>query len=340
MKKVVLLVLVLTGLWGCTQSELVSCEDDQVEMLLKSTALSVESVTKNTTRSAFDGTISGSNILTARVLASSATGNYTSTYLSSDGTMTFSDNGLTQVGFNTTSRYYPTNNANVYFCGLYPSTGWDADQTTTASFTFHGNEDVMAAGQVSSNKDEAQKGTYKTLYFNHLLTQLVISVVAENDAAIAAWGNLQALNLLKAGGNNPNSAVKVALASGVVAENGFSSSLSDNSFNFWVCNPVLETETVFSGQSKALTTTATVVAYSMVCPVTANGDDDYTLLVTTGVVSVPVNLKRASNGTSAYTGDTQGKKFVVTLIFKATEIQALGSVTDWVADGESGETIQ
>ncbi|MCI1681549.1 MAG: fimbrillin family protein [Bacteroides sp.] len=343
MKRIVLSVLVLTGLWGCTQSELVSHEEENVEIRLRSTALSVESVTKSATRSAFEGGISSGNTLTARVLASSATGNYTSTYLSADGTMTFNDDGLTQVGFNTTPQYYPVNNANVYFCGLYPSTGWDADQTITASFTFHGNEDVMSAAQVSSKKDEAKGGTFKTLNFNHLLTQLVISVVAENDAAITAWGNLQTLNLSKAGGDNPNSAVKVTLSSGAVAENGFSSPLSDNSFKFWVCNPGPASETAFSGQSKALTTTATVVAYSMVCPIAADGADDYTLLVTTansgGAVTVPVNLKATAGG-AAYSGNTQGRKFVVTLTFKSTEIQALGSVTDWVNDGGGSEVIQ
>lgn len=342
MKRIVLFVLVLTGLWGCTQSELVSHEDDQIEMRLKSTALSVESLTKNDTRAAFEGTISSDNSLTARVLVSKTDGNYTTNYLLVDDDMTFTiDGGTTPVGFDP-PQYYPADNNDIYLCGLYPSTGWDADQTTTASFTFHGNEDVMVASQVSSNKKDAKNEIYKTLNFNHLLTLLVINVVAENDAAITTWGNLQGITLSKVGENNPNSTVKITLKTGVVAENGFSSPIDDNSFKFWICNPVLDVEAAFADQSQALTKAVAEVAYSMVCPVTADGTEDYTLSVITekgGTVSVPVNLK-ATGGSTTYTGDTQGQKFVITLTFKATEIQALGAVTDWVDAGESNETIQ
>ncbi len=310
-------------------------ENDQVEMRLASTALSVESGTKDATRAAFEGAISSGNTLTARVLASSTSGDYTPT-LYADGTMTFSNDGTSQAGF-TTPKYYPSNNDEIYFCGLYPATGWAATQTTTSTFSFNGTQDVMAAAQVSSNKTKARAGTFETLRFKHLLTQLVINVVADNDAAIAAWGNLQILTLSKAGGSDPYTKAEVTLSDGT-AGSSTAFSTTSGSFNFWTSS-----DEAFTGQSVALTTTATKVAYSMVCPIIATGTNDYILLVTTAnsgtAVSVPVNLKQKSDGT-AYTGDTQGKKFEVTLTFKASEIMARGSVTDWVSDGQSGEVIQ
>lgn len=344
MKRTFLSVLTLSMLWGCTQSELVSREDDRVEMRLASTALSVESVTKTSTRASFDGLISSGNTLTARVLAATSSGTYTTPY--ADGTMTFSDNGTTAVGF-ATPQYYPANNNNIYFCGLYPATGWAGTPTTIASLTFDGTQDVMAAPEVFSNKDEAKAAplnpsNYKQLNFKHLMTQLVIKVVAENQAAIDAWGHLTAITLTKAGGNNPSTKVDVTLLSGTAAT-GSAFSLPSTPFKFWVLPVVSNPETAFSSQDVELATApAVAVAYSIVCPVEATGTDDYTLSVSTvnsgTAVSVPVNLKTTAN--ADYTGDTQGKKFEVTLTFKATEIMAQGAVTDWVSDGQGGEVIQ
>ena len=71
---------------------------------------------------------------------------------------------------------------------------------------------------------------------------------------------------------------------------------------------------------------------------------DYTLAVKTEnsgttPVRVTVNLKQSANQAS-YTASTQGKKFIVTLTFKATEIKATATVEDWEEDGGSSEEIQ
>lgn len=337
MKKSLFLLLAIVAMTGCTQGEILeSRSDETVEIKLKSSALSVEAVT----RAPFEGEIGSGNTLTARVLASKTQGNYTSSY--ADDAMTFNDNGTTAAGF-ATAKYYPADNSTVYFCGLYPSTGWAGSQTTTTSFTFDGSKDVMAAAEVSSSKDEAKGSTFKTLAFKHLLTQLVIKVVAENQAAIDSWGKLTDITLSKAGGsNNPNTKVEVTLATGVAATgSAFATPVSDNSFKFWKLD---SPETAFAGQSVVLTTSGAEVAYSMVSPVAATGSNDYTLLVKTvnakaEGISVPVHLKKTANG-EVYNLDTQGKKFVVTLTFKATEIKALATVQEWTSDGKGDETIQ
>ncbi len=76
-----------------------------------------------------------------------------------------------------------------------------------------------------------------------------------------------------------------------------------------------------------------------------SGTADYTLAVknrTSGTtpVTVPVNLKTTGSSSADYTASTQGKKFVVLLTFKATEIKATATVKDWEEDGGSSEEIQ
>lgn len=55
---------------------------------------------------------------------------------------------------------------------------------------------------------------------------------------------------------------------------------------------------------------------------------------------MPVNLKTTGSSSADYTASTQGKKFVVLLTFKATEIKATATVKDWEEDGGSSEEIQ
>lgn len=189
----------------------------------------------------------------------------------------------------------------------------------------------------------SKDGDYPQLEFKHLLTQLVIMAVAEDDAAIEKWGQLTDITLTKVGTSNPSSAVTVTLSTGTADEStAFATPLS-NGMSFWVvgANP----ETAFATQAKDLTTDGEEVAYSMVAPLeNATGTADYTLAVKTEnsgttPVRVTVNLKQSANQAS-YTASTQGKKFIVTLTFKATEIKATATVEDWEEDGGSSEEIQ
>lgn len=337
MKKSMFLLLAVVAMASCTQSDVIELvPNENVEIKLTSSAIAAETMT----RAPYEGTIEESNSLAARVLVSETTANYTTTSVNDQ--MTFTDNGTTEVGF-ATPKYYPVDNRTLYICGLYPFEGWGNPANDECKFTFNGSQDIMAAPEKSSTKDASKAGTYPQLEFKHLLTQLMIKAVAEDEAAIEHWGKLTDITLTKIGPNNPSSAVTVKLSTGAADEStAFSTPLEDG-MSFWVKGA--SPEAAFTSQTKELTTGGEEVAYSMVAPLkNATGTADYTLAVKTEKsgstpVSVPVNLRVKSND-GLYTASTQGKRFVVTLTFKATAIQATATVKDWEEDGGSSEDIQ
>lgn len=302
------------------------------------------------TRSPYEGAISSANPLTAVVVASLTNGNYATQYTL--GTMTFKSGNTVYDSGNgfTGQRSYPSNRAeNVYLVGLYPyqAGGWGS-YGTTAAFTFTGKEDVMSAPQVTTNLGEAHIGTFQELKFSHLLTKLEISVIAENTEAATAWGKIEEVTLTKNGTNTTfNNVATVTLSSGVAA---FSGTTATTWPTYEVTNNGAAgtdfTNTAFSSKSVAIGTTATKVAYTMVVPVTATGNEDYTLKVVTKRVGatasytttdIPVSLKKADK--TAFIGSTAGNSFQVTLTFKATDIAATASVTAWTNGGNSNSDI-
>lgn len=332
-------LLAVAFMASCTQSEVVELvPNEKVEIKLTSSAIAAET----TTRAPYEGTISETNKLVARVLASATSKNYTKDGLYANDVMEFTANGTTPVGF-ATAKYYPANNSPLYLCGLYPAAGWTDPANDEGKFTFNGSQDVMAAAEKNSTKNDAKAGTHPALTFKHLLTQLVIKAVAEDGAAIASWGALTDLTLTKVGNNDPNSAVTVTLSDGTADESSAFATALTGGMSFWVKGATVET--AFTAQSKALTTAGEEVAYAMVAPLkNATGTADYTLAVKTASsgatpITVPVNLKKKSDS-SAFTESTQGRKFVITLTFKATEIKATATVEDWKEEGGGSEDIQ
>ena len=169
-------------------------------------------------------------------------------------------------------------NSTLHICGLYPFEGWGNPANDECKFTFNGSQDVMAAPEKSSTKNDSKDGNYPQLEFKHLLTQLVIKAVAEDEAAIAKWGKLTDITLTKVGKNNPSGAVTVSLSAGTADESSAFATLLDNGMSFWVRGA--GTETAFASQAKELTTDGEEVAYSMVAPLkNATGTADYTLAV-------------------------------------------------------------
>lgn len=338
MKKSLFSLLAVIVMAGCTQSDVMEpVPNENVEIKLISSAIAAETMT----RAPYEGTIAADNTLAARVLVSETSGNYTTTY--ANDKMVFTDNGSTAVGF-ATAKYYPVDNSTLHICGLYPFEGWGNPANDECKFTFNGSQDVMAAPEKSSTKNDSKDGNYPQLEFKHLLTQLVIKAVAEDEAAIAKWGKLTDITLTKVGKNNPSGAVTVSLSAGTADESSAFATLLDNGMSFWVRGA--GTETAFASQAKELTTDGEEVAYSMVAPLkNATGTADYTLAVKTEhsgttPVTVPVNLKTTGSSSADYTASTQGKKFVVLLTFKTTEIKATATVKDWEEDGGSSEEIQ
>lgn len=347
MKKLYVPVLALLTLASCSKSELANrpvVENDMVEIMATSKALTIE------TRAPFEGQIASDNTLTAVVLGSTTTADYTTRYC--DGEMTFTDDNTTAVSF-ATPQYYPVSDATIYLCALYPTVLADwKDIATTAKYTFDGKTDVMAAAEVNGKKSTAMAGTVPSFEFKHLLTKLVVKVKAENEAAQNVWGDITGITLVKAMNGDVFDTAEVTLATGAAATGtAFSNPATDGMAFYRIDAAAYTDNAVDDADNKiALTTTAEEVAYSLVAPITAeNGVKHFTLSVDTKLGEtvttreVSFDLYKAKVGEedpAVFSGDTQGKAFEVTLTFKATEIVAKATVTDWVKGGNSEVEIQ
>lgn len=344
MKKVLFSLLALAAMVGCSKSELTSrpdgSRDENVEIKVKSVARSIE------TRAPFEGEIAEANKLTARVLVSKTESDYTTPYHSGD--MTFADNGTTYVGFDGENKaYYPADGSTLYLCGLYPADVSWTGITTEANYVFDGKTDLMAAAQQSSSKADVQGGTHPTLTFKHLLTKLVVEIVAENQAAIDTWGDVTEITLSAAAGANVFNKATVTLSDGTAPTATAFSQQAVNGLPFYTITDGAYGDTAFTAQTYTLTTPDPVAAaYSLVTPITATGTNDYKIKVTTKkgaeaalTNEVAIGLKK-KDADAAFEGDTQGKAFTITLTFKATDIDAAAKVTAWEDGGSSDVEIQ
>lgn len=349
MKKLYVPVLALLTLASCSKSELANrpvVENDMVEIMATSKALTIE------TRAPFEGQIADGNNLTAVVLGSTTSGDYTETtprYC--DGEMTFADN-TTAASF-ATPQYYPVSDATIYLCALYPTALADwKDIATTAKYTFDGKTDVMAAAEVNGKKSTAMAGTVPSFEFKHLLTKLIVKVKAYDEAAQNVWGDITGITLVKAMNGDVFDTAEVTLATGAAATGTAFSNAAAGGIAFYRIDAAAYTDNAVDDADNkiALTTTAEEVAYSLVAPITAeNGVKHFTLSVDTKLgetvttKEVSFDLYKAKVGEedpAVFSGDTQGKAFEVTLTFKATEIVATATVTDWVKGGNTEVEIQ
>lgn len=336
MKNLLFILMASALLLSCsndfTEKIVVPPIDNPVEIRLMSQTVSV------TARTPFIGGISQSNPLLAMVPASMTSADYSSPYGGDHKYMKFSDNGTTAVGFVNTDgmtpspKYYPSDNSNVYLCGLYPHNSW-SEISSTATASIDGKTDLMIAKEITVSKASQSQ----TLVFEHLLTKLDIKIQAEDATAIATWGNVTAVKLKNVKTDTPAGSVTVGLGTGIATFQTGSQSITCYQWN------TAYTDSGFSSQ--ALTTTATNAAYVLCQPVTTAGNSvsEYTLTVSTinhsAEVEVPISLQGA-DGQELSDTDTSGQAFTVTLTFKSTQIEAKVSVTDWVSGGTaSGEIL-
>lgn len=199
-------------------------------------------------------------------------------------------------------------------------------------------------------------GTHPSFEFKHLLTKLIVKVKAHDEAAQNVWGDITGITLVKAMNGDVFDTAEVTLATGAAATGtaAFSNAAADGMAFYRIdaaATPAYTDNAVDDADNKiALTTTAEEVAYSLVAPITAeNGVKHFTLSVDTKLGEtvttreVSFDLYKAKVGEedpAVFSGDTQGKAFEVTLTFKATEIVAKATVTDWVKGGNSEVEIQ
>lgn len=342
MKKILLATLMLAAAAvGCSKNggETTKPETEATQIALRGRSLRLD------TRAPFDGSIGASNTLTALVLGSLTSGKYSNLYVS--GMITFSDE-VSQARFADGflgSNSYPSSGS-VFLCGLYPPTGWTVAtiDEAQAQYTFIGNQDLMASGEVSTTKDEAKLGSYPALEFVHLLTRLDFQVVAESAESAAAWGKLTDISLV----GNFNSSATVSLTDGTAP---VASAFATQSVGWAVYEPTSDTKfanpveipsAIDNTTDAKVIESARVAGYTMIAPMVATGSNDFTISVTTKLddQAAPITINDVRVGLkdklgNTFTGDTQGKKFTITLIFRASDIKATAKVTDWV-DGGSG----
>ncbi|MDL2255430.1 fimbrillin family protein [Parabacteroides sp. OttesenSCG-928-K15] len=259
------------------------------------------------------------NPLKARVLASKTSGDYTESTgkLHADGTMTFTGTGLTPYdteGFSG-KNFYEVDGSSLYFCALYPDTAWTTSPTTTASFTFTGKEDVMFAPQTSSKISQAANKPEFT--FNHLLTKLHITLVAENEGLQNAWGEVTGITLE----NVPNTVTVTLGGTNIETAASYEGNTSLNAHLIADDTQVSDDAPVsIALESDELE----VQAYILAAPVIASKDTDtneYTLRIKTSNGSVrTVGLDLKKDADTFFEGSTQGRSFNVILHFKGDKI--------------------
>lgn len=321
----------LIGLAGCSQSEItepVVDTNQPVEIKVAGKTLGITSHT----RAPFDG--NGAVAIDARVIVSSTSLDYT-TRVAND-IIKFAAGA--DSGFDPAVPY-PHSTNSVYLIGLYPAGAVD-DWTIasgSASFTFNGSHDVMATRQVETKRTDgtASPTTYPLMTFHHLLTRLDLRIQAENIAAQEAWGEVTSIKV-----KSPSTGVAVNfdIENNTRPNADFSTTVGE--FPFYA----IATDNVFPQTPLPLkTVNPGVQSYCLVAPKDGNGSQvKYDLLVTSEnhTAEYPITVDLNDTSSAAFTGNTQGNKFEITLTFTATEIMAKATVVDWTTGGTGGGTIQ
>ncbi|MDL2265261.1 fimbrillin family protein [Parabacteroides sp. OttesenSCG-928-G07] len=333
MKKSLFLLSLVFLLGACSSDENTIIEPentDPVEIMLSAKSLSIGVETK----APYEGSTStlDETPLTARVISSKTSGNYSTIY--SDGSITFNA-AATATAYSTPltsgTAYYPANGDSLYLIGVYPAgTAWGTPNATSIAATFTGKEDLMYAAQASGHKNLVTNANAPVLAFNHLLTLLNLSIIAEDAAAISAWGAITSITL------SSTNLATVTPSTGGIAITGENATMP---FYFRTGE---NADVAIGADDKTITLSESLdenIAYSIVGPVNANiSTTDYLLTIksannTTGI-NVPIQLMDNNQPTPApYALTTEGKSFDIKLTFKATQIVATATVEAWTESG-------
>lgn len=348
---------------GCTETDVIGLDGgnevdgrDRVEIKMATTVNGVEAVT----RAPFPGMDPGSvppptQITKARVvIKKAASTDYGTPH--ADGTMSFGA-ANTPVAFdgNLTSgvKYYPTDDSDLHFIGLYPETTWNHSVVSTLSefsYVLDGKTDVMIARQKTNRKSQAQADAHPNLEFEHILTRLDVKMLATDQAALEAWGNINGVVLYEVLGTtkpNTNAIFRPTAAAASMLSFDTPVAPATESFPMYECTGIATptfTDVAFTGLSKPLVLApAQYFAYTMMAPVTLTGTGHVTLRVyADNAPLTDANGKYASVSVDlpVTTPETAGKYYTITLNFNIEEIMASATVAEWedggVGTGEIG----
>jgi hypothetical protein len=327
------IVIAALLLAGCSKSELTDREPSGALIQAKS---AFPGVSGEATRVPYIGDVSSSNPLEARVLTSRTKDDYTSTY--ANGKMTF---GSGAVGYDVKDidgepSFAPSDEDPYYLMGLYPYGDWSSIFSTTATRSLDGKTDVMAAAQQETTYEATiTNNNPPTLPFKHLLTKLEVKVKGAEAASAGKWGEINKIELAAINAAAVANNVTITLADGSAASTAFSGTQSDYPF-YGIGSDGTYTEAVFSDAGINLTTTAALVAYSLIPPYeNTDANIELTFNITTRkdnnarIVEVPVKLPIA--------GYTQGLAYSITFTFDAIErpILSKAAVTEWIPGGSA-----
>ncbi len=326
MKKILLSAMVVAALASCSKRGAENPADPGNEIKATASALDV------TSKAPITGNSFSSGAAIARVIASesaASNGDYTKEYQSErGGYMNFSDDSpkgfVNEDGTTPNGKTYTGGIESVYLSALYPHTGWGDQVTTAPVHVIDGKTDIMATDEIQTAKTKTGE-----LKFQHLLTQLQIKARANDEAAIAAWGDITGITLKGAAGT--------ALANQVNVEfgNSMKSSCSGNVENLPFFNQNDQSDLSHTLTADEMATQSTV-ATCLAPAVDATSGDEFQLIVTTeqgSTETLDISLKQ-KNG-NEFSGNTRNHAFTIELTFYATEIVATASIDPWTDAGST-----
>lgn len=329
-KKYVYLWMIAAAFASCAENEVVDpFEPTDVELELRSEVRNITA--SSSTRAAYEGTDLTANPITALVLATATSFDYSSLYC--NGTMTF--NGSGNISYNkpvTAGTYTMPAAATIYLSGLHPGTGWNV--ATAPTFDLTGKDDVMFAGEENTSISDMTSGTFATLKFNHQLTLLKVSFLGDDKAVDYKVNSIELVKVNEGG-----------IPAKVTANLGSPQSITFSGAEGSLPCYVKDSDDPYTGIDYVLTSTASEQAYVLAPPVTAvAGNKEYTFKIhyidqTDGPKYMDVNVDLKVSAGTPYTGSTVGKAFDITFKFIGGQIEALATVTDWVTGGTFTEEI-
>lgn len=206
--------------------------------------------------------------------------------------------------------------------GFYPKVSLQKNTYVSATWDIDGKTDVMVTNYFYDNK--AVSGSSNPVTFQHLLSKITIKVIADSDAAAAAWGNVSEVVI-----KDTKSTVTHPFDGDPA--NQYVSTGSTTTKDISVFNAsgdqVLDTQ----ASSLALTTDTLTFGKAMVYP-----EANYNLVVkTSGGADAELNGITISDG-----GAKAGHDHEITLTFKSGEISPSIKVKPWEEGGTGSGIIQ
>jgi hypothetical protein len=278
------------------------------------------------TRTPYDGPISTTAPLRARVVTTTAERSYNNPV--NDGIMTFTasagDDILYEKSSLTTGQgkfldYATDANKQHYLTGFYPAMGWTSG--ATFSYTLDGKTDVMYTTPTGTTWTNTKNNGGPTLAFAHALTQLRLAFKKENESSIIVLNEVtltgattQLLRDIKCTMNPSTTTSRTTLSFEGVS---------------LLPLPAYKkgTDAAQTGKSTPITTTETELAYVLIPYLTANSSQvEFTVKYTENgkeieADRVTVELNNAES--------TQGKAYYITFRFADGTCKCKATATDW-----------